>query len=158
MVLLPAERIIVTVIAALAVLDGIPLWAKDVGIDVVGYAGMVTAASARWHSDNSIATSGATSPLPQRPRPPVSSSSSPSSDRSSTICCFRLHVSLSISALARFDAFFGFDWPRFVEWASQYPRIGMALRRPSVLSLPQLLVVIFVLGFSAGCGFCSIFF
>ncbi|MBO9124107.1 MULTISPECIES: phosphatase PAP2 family protein [unclassified Rhizobium] len=148
MVFLPAERIIITVIAALAVLDGILLWSKDVGIDVVGYAGMVgcglgamalgqfyrhvrrnasiaaTATAAGLFILFTIAGSVFNYLLFPIVRDPVD------------------------PALARFDAFFGFNWPLFVEWASHYPRIGMVLRVVYATSLPQLLVVIFVLGFS----------
>jgi hypothetical protein len=148
MVFLPAERIIVTVIAALAVLDGILLWSKDVGIDVVGYAGMIgcglgALALGQFYRhvrrNQSIAATATAAGL---------------------FILFTIvgsifnYLLLPIArepvdvALAHFDALFGFDWPRFVEWASHYPRIGMALQAVYATSLPQLLFVIFVLGFS----------
>ncbi|MDM9643977.1 phosphatase PAP2 family protein [Rhizobium sp. S163] len=148
MVFLPAERIIVTVIAALAVLDGILLWSKDVGIDVVGYAGMIgcglgALALGQFYRhvrrNPSIAATATAAGLF------ILFTIAGSIFNYLLFPIAREPVDL---ALARFDALFGFDWPRFVEWASHYPRIGMALQAVYATSLPQLLVVIFVLGFS----------
>ncbi|KRB53036.1 hypothetical protein ASE04_07370 [Rhizobium sp. Root708] len=145
---MPAERIIMTIVAALALLDGVLLWSKDVGVDVVGYAGMVgcglgAMALGQFYRhvrrNQSIAATATAAGL---------------------FILFTIvgsifnYLLLPLArepidiALARFDASFGFHWPIFVEWASHYPRIGMVLQTVYATSLPQLLVVIFVLGFS----------
>ncbi len=148
MAFMPAERTIVNVIAVLALLDGVLLWSKDVGVDVVGYAGMVgcgLGAMALGQFYRHI-----------RPNQSIAATAT----AAGLFILFTIvgsifnYLLLPLSreptdiALARFDAFFGFHWPSFVEWASHYPRIGVLLQVVYATSLPQLLIVIFVLGFS----------
>ncbi len=148
MVFVPAERVIITVIAVLAALDAALLWLKDVGIDVVGYAGMVACGLGALllgqfyrhvRKNQAIAATATAAGL---------------------FIWFTIagsvfnYLLLPLTTepidgdLARFDALFGFHWPGFVEWASNYPRVGMLLQAVYATSLPQLLVIIFVLGFS----------
>lgn len=51
-------------------------------------------------------------------------------------------------ALIGADAMLGYNWAGFVEWAATYPWIGGALFAVYATSLPQILVIIIVLGFS----------
>jgi hypothetical protein len=49
--------------------------------------------------------------------------------------------------LIQIDHLLGFDWPSFVEWMSHHPRITQALGPVYASSLPQLVVLILLLGF-----------
>ena len=51
-------------------------------------------------------------------------------------------------ALVRIDALFGYDWPTAVNWIAQYPLFAEVLRFVYVSSLPQLVIVVLILGFS----------
>jgi hypothetical protein len=50
--------------------------------------------------------------------------------------------------LLALDASFGYSWRTTVEWAATYPRLSLVLRHIYFSSLPQLIVVVLVLGFS----------
>jgi membrane-associated phospholipid phosphatase len=49
--------------------------------------------------------------------------------------------------LIRVDGQLGFDWPSFVEWMSHHPTVTQALAPVYASSLPQLVLVVLVLGF-----------
>jgi hypothetical protein len=148
MAFLSAERFIITVIAALALLDASLLFWKGVGIDVVGYTGLVACGLMaigigqfyrRVRLNEGIAATATAAGL---------------------FILFTLvgsvfnYLLLPLSSapvdhtLARVDAMLGFDWPRFVTLASHYPRVGLLLQAVYATSLPQLLAILFFLGFS----------
>lgn len=50
--------------------------------------------------------------------------------------------------LAQFDALLGFSWVDFTTWASKYPLVGPVLTAVYFSSMPQLVLVIVILGFT----------
>jgi hypothetical protein len=148
MVFLPAERFIVTIIAVLASLDVVLLSWKGVGFDVAGYAALVACG----------ASAIAIGQFYRHVRP--------NEGIAATATAAGLFVLFTIvgsvfnylllpllfhpvdPVLARIDEQLGFHWPSFVTWASQYPRAGMLLQAVYATSLPQLLAILFFLGFS----------
>jgi hypothetical protein len=148
MVFLPAERFIVTVIAALALLDLNLIWWKDVGFDVVSYAGLVACGA------SAIALGQFYRHV--RPNEGIAATATAAglfvlftivgSVFNYLLLPLRFHPVDPV--LARFDELLGFHWPSFVTWASQYPRTGMLLQAVYTTSLPQLLAILFFLGFS----------
>lgn len=50
--------------------------------------------------------------------------------------------------LMALDASFGYSWACIVEWAAQHPFLSLALRYVYSSSLPQLIIVVLVLGFT----------
>ena len=147
MAFLPAERFIILIIATLALLDAGLLLLKGVGIDVVGYASLIACGAfllllgqfyRRFRHNDRIAATATAAGL---------------------FVLFTIAGSIfnylllplrfpTIDLrLASLDAALGFDWPAFVTWASQYPRAGALLQMIYTTSLPQLIVVLLVLGF-----------
>jgi hypothetical protein len=148
MAFLPAERFIIAVVAVLAALDfGLFVW-RGVGVDVAGYVGMIGCGVfamtlgqfyRHFRPNEGIAATATAAGL---------------------FILFTLagsvfnYLLLPLAsepidpALARFDAVLGFHWPTFVTWASQYPRVGALLQAVYATSLPQLLAILFFLGFS----------
>jgi hypothetical protein len=148
MAFLPAERFIMSVIGALVALDIGLVWWKDIGVDVVGYASMVACGV--------VAVAVGQFYRHVRPNEGIAATAT----AAGLFILFTLagsifnYLLLPLGsqpidlALAKFDAALGFHWPTFVTWASQYPRAGMLLQAVYATSLPQLLTVLFVLGFS----------
>jgi len=147
MLFLPAERFILTIIATLLLLGGILIVVKGVEIDFTGYAGLA-----------SIGISSlALGQYYRLFRPDIRISA--------TLTAAGLFLIFSMAGsifnymllpirfvpidayLSRIDAAFGFDWPSFVMWIATYPLFGDLLRLVYFSSLPQLVLVILVLGF-----------
>jgi hypothetical protein len=59
-----------------------------------------------------------------------------------------VHFPVIDSDLVRIDAMMGYHWPAIVEWVSHWPIFGKLLQVVYFSSLPQLVLVILVLGFS----------
>ncbi|CAN7275829.1 phosphatase PAP2 family protein [Rhizobium sp. LjRoot258] len=146
MTFLPAERFIILIIATFALLDAWLLFLKGVVIDVTGYASLIACGAfllglgqfyRHVRRNDRIAVTAIAAglfvlftivgsifnylllPLRFQPIDPV---------------------------LARFDAAIGFHWPDFVTWASQYPSAGIVLQMIYATSLPQLVVILLILG------------
>ncbi|WP_438748746.1 phosphatase PAP2 family protein [Pararhizobium sp. O133] len=147
MLFLPAERSILMIIATLMVLGCILIVTKGVGVDIAGYAGLLA-----------IGVSAlALGQYYRRFRPDARISA--------TLTATGLFLVFSMAGsifnymllpvrfppidatLSRIDAALGFDWPSFVIWISGYPLFGDLLRVVYFSSLPQLVLVILILGF-----------
>ncbi|MEK1896971.1 MAG: phosphatase PAP2 family protein [Rhizobium sp.] len=147
MAFLPAERLIILIIATLALLDACLLLFKGIGIDVAGYASLVACGAfllglgqfyRHVRRNDRIAITAIAAGL---------------------FVLFTIvgsvfnYLLLPLQfqfidpALGRFDEALGFHWPAFVTWASQYPRAGMLLQAVYASSLPQLLAILLILGF-----------
>jgi hypothetical protein len=147
MAFLPAERLIILIIATLALLDACLLLLKGIGIDVAGYASLVACGAfllglgqfyRHVRRNDRIAITAIAAGL---------------------FVLFTIvgsvfnYLLLPLQfqfidpALGRFDEALGFHWPAFVTWASQYPRAGMLLQAVYASSLPQLLAILLILGF-----------
>ena len=50
--------------------------------------------------------------------------------------------------LAQIDQFFGYHWPSIIEWAGQHPTINNILRIAYVSTMPQLALLVVILGLS----------
>jgi PAP2 superfamily len=146
--LLPAERLIVNVIVALAGIDAALIAFKGVAVDTAGYAGafaigamMITIGQfyrrVRHNEGIALATTAA-----------------------GLFIVFTLtgsvfnYLLLPIRSgpydnmLVRFDAALGYSWPALLSWMAKHVWFGELLRFVYISSLPQLLVVIVILGFS----------
>lgn len=145
---LPAERFIITLIATLAGLDICLILWKGVGVDIAGYAALVSCGIfvialgqyyRHFRRDAGIAMAATAAGL---------------------FIIFTMagsifnYMLLPIRSapidpwLVWIDAHLGYDWQTFVIWASQYPAVGTILRIVYITSLPQLVAVILILGLS----------
>lgn len=148
MAFLPAERLILTILATLISLDALLLWWKDVGLDVPGYAALSACGVflivlgqfyRRFRPNERIAATSTAAGL---------------------FVLFTIagsvfnYLLLPVWSapvdpkLARLDALVGFHWPSLVIWASQYPRAGAVLQFVYATSLPQLVAIVLILGLS----------
>jgi hypothetical protein len=146
--LLSAERFIVNVILALAAIDAALIAYKGVGVDVAGYLGAFGMGGSmiaigqfyrrfRFNEGIALATTAA-----------------------GLFIVFTLvgsvfnYLLLPLrfgpydSVLIRIDAALGYSWPALLSWMAQHVWFGELLRYVYVSSLPQLLFVILILGFS----------
>ncbi|MDI7864002.1 phosphatase PAP2 family protein [Rhizobiaceae bacterium n13] len=148
MVLLPAERFITTIIAALAVLDAALLFWKGISVDIRGYTvllafGLLAIGIGQFY---------------RRARPVEGIALAATA--AGLYILFTLvgsvfnYLLLPLrfapidGFLAAIDARLGYDWAGFVTWFSQYPVLGAMLRAVYLTSMAQLLLTILVLGFS----------
>ncbi len=146
--LLPAERFIVNVILALAVIDAALIAHKGVSVDVAGYlAAFSTGGSMiaigqfyrRFRQNEGIALATTAAGL---------------------FIVFTLvgsvfnYLLLPIrfgpydDVLIRMDAALGYSWPDFISWMANHVWFGALLRFVYMSSMPQLLLVILILGFT----------
>ena len=144
---LPAERFVVTIILALAAIDGSLLAFKDVDIDVPGYiSALMTGGVAvaigqiyrRFRHNEGIALATTAAGL---------------------FIIFTIvgsvfnYLLLPVQGeridplLMQIDGYLGYSWSGLVTWTSQHPTFGALLRIVYLSSMPQLIVVILVLGF-----------
>ena len=148
MAFLPAERFIILIIATLALLDVGLLLLKGVGIDVAGYASLVACGAFL------LALGQFYRQVRRNERIAVTATAAglfvlfTIAGSVFNYLLLPLRFQFIDPALGRFDEALGFHWPAFVTWASQYPRTGMLLRVVYASSLPQLLVILLILGFS----------
>jgi PAP2 superfamily len=145
---LPAEKFAVTIILALAALDAGLLFYKHVDIDILGYiSALMTGAAAvaigqfyrRFRHNEGIALASTAAGL---------------------FIVFTIvgsvfnYLLLPIQGeridplLMHIDAQLGYSWSGLVTWTSQHPPIGALLQYVYLSSMPQLIIVILVLGFS----------
>jgi hypothetical protein len=148
MFLLPIERLLFTVIFLLACFDGILIYRKSIDVDILGYAvslatGTLPLMIGQYYRycrrDARLATVLIASGL---------------------YVLFTIfasifnYVFLPISftpiddMLMRVDASVGYSWPAIVTWAATYPIVGKALYVVYMTTLPQLLVILIVLGYT----------
>ena len=146
--LLPAERIIVWIVLGLAAIDLAALAVRPVRVDVAGYAsaivigGLLFAAGQYyrvWRQEDKIALAATGASL---------------------FTLFTIvgsvfnYMLLPVpgeridATLAAADALFGFHWPSAVNWVAQYPWLNQLLAFVYATSLPQLILVVLVLGFA----------
>ncbi len=146
--LLPAERFALLITLALTVLDAALIAYKGVRIDVFGYAGAISTGAFAVligqfyrfkREDVGIALSTTSAGL---------------------FILFSLAGSVFNYLLLpirmprvdwffqRTDAALGFDWGLFVGWISNWPLFGQVLRVVYFSSVPQLILVILILGFA----------
>ncbi|CCM75545.1 conserved membrane hypothetical protein [Rhizobium mesoamericanum STM3625] len=146
MAFLPAERFISLIIATLALLDACLLLLKGVGIDVAGYASLVACGAFL------LALGQFYRAVRRNERIAVTATAAglfvlfTIAGSIFNYLLLPLRLSPIDPLLARFDAALGFDWPAFVTWASHFPRAGMLLQMVYATSLPQLAVILLVLG------------
>lgn len=148
MLFLPAERFILTLIATLLFLGGILIVMKGVKVDFAAYAGLASIG----------ASSLALGQYYRRFRPDTRISATLTAtglflifSMAGSIFNYMLlptHFAPVDPFLSRIDAMLGFDWPSFVTRISLYPVLGDLLRLVYFSSLPQLILVILVLGMS----------
>jgi hypothetical protein len=145
---LPAEKFAVTIILALAALDVGLLFLKHVNIDVLGYiSALMTGGAAlaigqfyrRFRTNEGIALASTAAGL---------------------FIVFSLagsvfnYLLLPIQGeridplLMQIDALLGYSWSGLVTWTSRHPPFGAMLQFVYLSSMPQLIIVILVLGFS----------
>jgi PAP2 superfamily len=150
--LLPAERFIVNVILALAAIDTALIAYKGVSVDIPGYLGafgtggsMIALGqfyrSFRQNEDIALATSAA-----------------------GLFIVFTIvgsvfnYLLLPIQfgpyddVLIRIDAALGYSWPGLLSWMAQHVWLSELLRFVYLSSLPQMLLVILILGFTGRSG------
>lgn len=145
---LPAEAVLVRVVATLALIDIFLLYIKGICVDVFGYMlvvsiGIFMVALGRYYRDVRGERHIALSVI-----------------ASGVFILFTIVASLFNymflpiafapidELLFRFDAVLGYDWPRLVAWAADHRWVGVLSNLVYFTSLPQLLCVILVLGFS----------
>lgn len=145
---LAAEKLVVRIILALAALDVLLLLHKQAAIDIPGYlCALATGGAAvaigqfyrRWRGNEGIALATTAAGL---------------------FIIFSIagsvfnYLLLPIQGeridplLMRIDAMLGFSWAGMVTWTSLHPFFGNLLQVVYLSSMPQLIVVILVLGFS----------
>ncbi len=145
---LPAEKFIGLIVMALAAADAALIAASGVAVDWPGYAGAVAAglgavclglAYRKLGRDEGISLATISAGL----------------FILFTIAGSVLNYMLIPfageridAALARFDAVFGYDWAGYVAWMAQHPGLAAVLSAIYISSLPQLIVVTIILGFS----------
>lgn len=145
---LPGEWVVVGVLLTLAALDIVLLYSKGIRVDVVGYAslvgiGLFLVATAQYYR---VVRS--------------------ESRLSLTLMAAGLFLLFTIvgsvfnymflpntfapidSFLIQVDAAMGYHWPTLMTWVSHHPWLGTLLFHVYFSSLPQLLVLILVLGFT----------
>ncbi len=149
MLFLPAERLILSLTATLLALSAALIALKGVGVDVAGYAGL---------SLGGVFMIG----LGQYYR-----KVRPDERIAATVTATGLFILFSMAGsvfnymllpvsfapvdpvLTQLDAALGFDWPAFAIWMSGFPLFGTVLRVVYFSSMPQMIVIILVLGFFA---------
>lgn len=145
--LLPAEKVMAFIILALTVINLAFLAVRPIKVDVAGYAvviaiGMFLMATGQyyrgWRNEENIAmaTTGA-----------------------ALFTLFTIagsvfnYMLLPVSGeridtmLAAIDGMLGFHWPDAVNWVAQYPWLNQLMAFVYATSLPQLILVVCVLGF-----------
>jgi hypothetical protein len=148
MAFLPAERLIILIIATLAFLDACLLLLKGIGIDFAGYASLVACGAFLFglgqfyrhvRRNDRIAVTAIAAGL---------------------FVLFTIvgsifnylllpsYFSQIDGTLMQLDGMLGYSWPGIVGWVARYPMVGLVLHVVYTSSLIQLLCVILVLGFS----------
>lgn len=147
MLFLPAERLILLLTAVLLALSTVLIAVKGVAVDAGAYAGLTLGGLSmvglgqyyrRFRSDERIAA---------------------------TVTAAGLFILFSMAGsvfnymllpvvfapidllLSRLDAAMGFDWPAFATWISGFPLFSAILRIVYFSSMPQMVIIILVLGF-----------
>lgn len=147
MLFLPAERSILTIIATLLLLGAALIVAKDIDVDIVGYAGLAAIGLSALGLGQYYRVF--------RPDVRISATLTATGlflifSMAGSIFNYMLlpvHFSPIDATLSRIDAALGFDWPTFVIWISGYPLFADLLRIVYFSSMPQLVLVILILGF-----------
>lgn len=145
--LLPAEKTIVHIILAIAAMDLLLIALKPVRVDVVGYATVIAIASALiaagqfyrvYRKEDTIALAAMGAGL---------------FTLFTIVASVFNYMLLPIpfgridETLVWIDSLFGYDWPAVVNWIAHYPAFGNVLAFVYASSLPQLIVVVLLLGF-----------
>jgi hypothetical protein len=146
--LLPAEKLTANLILTLAIIDAVLLVKKGVSVDVVGYLRVLSIGGLLmgvgqfyrfYRSDERIALATTAAGL---------------------FILFTIvgsvfnYLLLPVeygsfdASLSRFDQTLSFSWLAFVEWVPTVPHLGSTLRFVYLSSLPQMIVVILILGFT----------
>jgi PAP2 superfamily len=146
--LLPAERFALTIICALALLDAVLLMIKGVQIDVPGYARVLSIGGLliafgqfyrRYRSNEGIALATTAAGL---------------------FIVFTImgsvfnYLLLPVNYgsldmyLTLADEHLGFSWVAVLDWVASVPGLGTVLRYVYLSSLPQMIAVILLLGFT----------
>ncbi len=147
MVFLPAERLIISIIMTLMLLDGCLLLVKGVEIDVAGYASLVACGLFLLGLGQFYRH------VRRNERVAVTAIAAglfvlfTIAGSIFNYLLLPLQFQFIDPALGRLDEALGFHWPTFVTWASQYQRAGMLLQVVYATSLPQLLAILLILGF-----------
>lgn len=148
MIFFPVEKIIVKIITALAVFDAFVIYQKSILVDIAGYGFSVTMGLLPLIVGQLYRRSGRDRAL------------------GNVLTAAGLYVLFTIVAsifnytflpiyfspidgiLMRMDSALGYSWPGTVTWFAQNPLLGTALHYVYLTSLPQLLVIMIVLGFT----------
>lgn len=147
MIFLPVERFILIVIATLLALDVTLIVFKGVDIDLTGYAGVATIGLTMMALGQYYRT--------VRPDTRISAAVTATglfiifSLCGSIFNYMLLPVQFPVidGMLTRIDAAIGFSWPDTMIWLSEYPLLVGLLHIVYVSSLPQMVIVILILGF-----------
>lgn len=144
---LPGEWFVVRILLALAALDAVLLYTKNIPVDAVGYAsiiaiGLFLVAIGQYYrvvrNEGRLALASIAAGL---------------------FVLFTIFGSIFNymflpntfapidDFLMQIDAAMGYHWPSLIIWVSNYPWFGTFLYQVYFTSLPQLLVIILVLGF-----------
>lgn len=148
MAFLPAEFVVLIVVAALAVVNAFLLYVKSISVDVMGYTiavsiGVLTIAVGSYYRH-----------VRDEARIALAAIASGTFVLFTIVGSLFNYMFLPIvfepidGLLFRFDALFGYHWPHMVEWAANHPWVGVLSHLVYFTSLPQLLCIILVLGFT----------
>lgn len=144
---LPGEWFVVRILLALAVLDAVLLYSKNVGVDAVGYAGIVAVGLF-------LVATGQYYRVVRNERRLALALVAAGLFVLFTIFGSIFNYMFLPNTFAPIDDFLmqiddamGYHWPTLLIWVSHYPWFGTFLYQVYFTSLPQLLVIILVLGF-----------
>jgi len=144
---LPGEWFVVRIILALAALDAVLLYSKNISVDVVGYASLVGTGLFL------VATGQYYRVIRHESRLALALVAAGLFVLFTIIGSIFNYMFLPNTFapidgfLMKVDAAMGYHWPTLLIWVSNYPWFGTFLYQVYFTSLPQLLVIILVLGF-----------
>ncbi len=144
---LPGEWFVVRILLALAVLDAVLLYSKNIGVDAAGYAGIVAVGLF-------LVATGQYYRVVRNERRLALALVAAGLFVLFTIFGSIFNYMFLPNTFAPIDDFLmqiddamGYHWPTLLIWVSHYPWFGTVLYQVYFTSLPQLLVIILVLGF-----------
>jgi hypothetical protein len=144
---LPGEWFVVRIILTLAALDTVLLYSKNIPVDVVGYASIIGIGLFL------VATGQYYRVIRHEGRLALALIAAGLFVLFTIICSIFNYMFLPNTFapidnfLMQVDAAMGYNWPTLLIWVSNYPWFGTFLYQVYFTSLPQLLVIILVLGF-----------
>jgi hypothetical protein len=147
--LLPAEKTIVIIILTLGIIDLALLALKPVRVDVIGYATVMAIAGSLFVAGQLYRVY-----RPQEPGIALATTGAALFTLFTIVGSVFNYMLLPLpferidETLVKIDAMLGYDWPSAVNWIANYPVSGEILRFVYASSLPQLILVVLILGFT----------